>query len=303
MKIVFAGTPEFARLALAALAEAGHEIVLVLTQPDRPSGRGMKLMPGQVKTEAQVRGIPVYQPQSLKDPATLQPLRDAEPEIMVVAAYGLILPREVLDIPKRGCLNIHASLLPRWRGAAPIQRAIEAGDAETGISIMQMEAGLDTGPVLLAKKVPIETKDTAGTLHDKLAQVGAEAVVEALQTLDRLIPCPQPEEGVTYAAKITKDDARLDWTLPAKTLGLKTRAYNPVPAAWALWQGEPIKIWQAVPVEGSGLPGKVLAAGEYGLVIACGTGALTITELQKSGGKRMSVAEFLRGSAAPDRLT
>jgi methionyl-tRNA formyltransferase len=166
-----------------------------------------------------------------------------------------------------------------------------------------MEAGLDTGPVLLAKKVPIETKDTAGTLHDKLAQVGAEAVVEVLQTLDRLIPCPQPEEGVTYAAKITKDDARLDWTLPAKTLGLKTRAYNPVPAAWALWQGEPIKIWQAVPVEGSGSPGKVLAAGEDGLVIACGTGALTITELQKSGGKRMSVAEFLRGSAAPDRLT
>jgi methionyl-tRNA formyltransferase len=302
MKIVFAGTPEFARQALVALAAAGHEMVLVLTQPDRPSGRGMKLTPSPVKMEALARNIPIYQPEKLKDPTTHQPILDARPDVMVVAAYGLILPQAILDIPKHGCLNIHASLLPRWRGAAPIQRAIEAGDRETGIGIMQMEAGLDTGPVLLTSVVPIAPTDTAGSLHDNLAQAGAKAIVDALNKLDTLTPDPQPEQGITYAAKINKEDARLDWTLDAAVLARKVRAYNPTPGAWANWNGEPLKVWQAVAVSGEGAPGALLQSGPDGVVIACGSGALNITEVQKAGSKRMAVSAFLAGADLPERL-
>lgn len=302
MRIVFAGTPEFARQALAALVQAGHDIALVLTQPDRPAGRGMKLTPSPVKLEAEARHIPVYQPEKLREPDSHRPIREANPDVMVVAAYGLILPQAVLDIPRHGCLNIHASLLPRWRGAAPIQRAIEAGDRETGICIMQMEAGLDTGPVLLTSVVPIEESDTAGSLHDKLAPAGATAIVGALKNLDNLAPCPQPEAGVTYAAKIRKEDAKLDWAQDSTSLASKVRAYNPVPGAWTLWNGEQLKIWQAVPVPGQGSPGTVLESGADGLVVACGSGALKLTELQKAGGKRMPAAAFLAGSGAPQVL-
>ncbi|NWG39642.1 MAG: methionyl-tRNA formyltransferase [Hydrogenophilaceae bacterium] len=296
MKVIFAGTPEFARLALAAIIAAGHEVVLVLTQPDRPSGRGMKLTPSPVKVEAQQHGIPVYQPEKLKDPASHETIRTAGADVMVVAAYGLILPQAVLDIPLLGCLNIHASLLPRWRGAAPIQRAIEAGDSETGICIMRMEAGLDTGPVLLEKRLPIAGTDTGGSLHDKLALLGATAIVEALAGLQNLKPSPQPEAGVTYAAKLSKEEARLDWQLPADVIVRKIRAFNPVPGAWTTLNGEPLKIWQADAIGLKGNPGEVLRADSEGLVVACGQGAVKVTELQKAGARRMDVATFLAGS-------
>jgi methionyl-tRNA formyltransferase len=296
MRIVFAGTPEFARHALSALALAGHAIPLVMTQPDRPAGRGMKLNPSPVKLEAQALGIPVSQPERLRDPATHGPIREARPDVMVVAAYGLILPQAVLDIPRFGCLNIHASLLPRWRGAAPIQRAIEAGDRNTGISIMQMEAGLDTGPVLLTSSLPIAETDTAGSLHDRLAEAGAQAIVEALDRLGTLTPLPQAAEGVTYAAKVNKEDAQLDWSRPAEMLARKVRAFNPAPGAWAVLNGETLKIWRAVSIAGNGHAGKVLEAKPEGLVVACGSGALQITELQKAGSRRMSAAAFLAGN-------
>lgn len=299
MKIIFAGTPEFARAALAAIIEAGHEVALALTQPDRPSGRGMKLTPSPVKQEAEKHGIPVYQPASLKDPATHAPIKAVCADVMVVAAYGLILPQAVLDIPVRGCLNIHASLLPRWRGAAPIQRAIEAGDKETGICIMQMEAGLDTGPVLLEKRIAILDSDTGASLHDKLAELGAQAIVEALARLDELNPVPQPEQGVTYASKLNKEEARLDWTLPAQELARRVRAFNPAPGAWTLFDGEPLKIWQAEAVPGKGRPGEVLQAGPDALVVACGEEALKLIELQKAGAKRMPSAAFLAGVKIP----
>jgi methionyl-tRNA formyltransferase len=295
MKLIFAGTPEFARAALASIIEAGHEVVLVLTQPDRPSGRGMKLTPSPVKEEAQKRGIPVYQPPSLKDPATHAAIGSAQAEGMVVAAYGLILPQAVLDMPARGCLNIHASLLPRWRGAAPIQRAIEAGDGETGICIMQMEAGLDTGPVLLEKRLPIRETDTAASLHDRLAVLGGQAIVEALANLDQLAPVIQPESGVTYAAKLSKEDARIDWRLPAAQLARKIRAFNPVPGAWTQLNGEPLKIWQAEALQGSGQPGEVREAAQGRLTVACGEGQLRLVELQKAGARRMDAAAFLAG--------
>lgn len=297
MKVIFAGTPEFARQALAALIAAGHEVVLVLTQPDRPSGRGMKLTPSPVKLEAEKHGIPVYQPEKLKDPATHERIKTAEAEVMIVAAYGLILPQAVLDIPPRGCLNIHASPLPRWRGAAPIQRAIEAGDNETGIGIMQMEAGLDTGAVLLEKRWPILSTDTGASLHDKLAVLGAQAIVEALARLDDLKPTAQSEQGVTYAHKLSKEDARLDWTLPADVLARKVRAFNPVPGAWTLLNAELLKIWQAEAVSGKGFPGEVQCADKTGITVACGEGALKISELQKAGSKRMDAATFLTGCA------
>jgi methionyl-tRNA formyltransferase len=296
MRIVFAGTPEFARHALSALALAGHAISLVLTQPDRPAGRGMKLTPSPVKLEAEALGIPVYQPERLRDPATHGPIREARPEVMVVAAYGLILPQAVLDIPRFGCLNIHASLLPRWRGAAPIQRAIEAGDERTGISIMQMEAGLDTGPVLLTSPIPIAATDTAGSLHDLLAQAGAQAIIEALDRLGILTPLPQRAEGVTYAAKVNKEDAQLDWSRPAEVLARKVRAFNPAPGAWTVLNGEALKIWKADSIAGMGEAGTVLEAKPEGLVVACGNGTLQITELQKAGGRRMSAAAFLAGN-------
>ncbi|MCU0810040.1 MAG: methionyl-tRNA formyltransferase [Thiobacillaceae bacterium] len=300
MRLIFAGTPAFAAAALDALAEAGHDIALVLTQPDRPAGRGMKLTPSAVKQAAQARGLPVFQPTSLKPAEAQAALRAVSAQIMVVAAYGLILPQAVLDIPHRGCLNIHASLLPRWRGAAPIQRAILAGDKETGITIMQMDAGLDTGAMLLKTAVPIENEDTAGSLHDTLARVGAASIVEALARLDELTPQAQDDALATYAAKLTKEEARLDWSRPATELARAVRAYNPVPGAHTLLDGRMVKIWQATtqaPITPGGRPGEVLATGECGIVVACGEGALRIAELQLAGGKRMDAAALATGHA------
>ncbi len=296
MRLIFAGTPLFAAAALEALAEAGHDVALVLTQPDRPAGRGMKLTPSAVKTAALARGLPVSQPLTLKTPEAQAELAAAHAEAMVVAAYGLILPQAVLDLPKQGCLNIHASLLPRWRGAAPIQRAILAGDAETGITIMRMDAGLDTGPMLSKTVVPILDTDTAASLHDTLAAVGASAIVEALARLDALTPEPQNDSQATYAAKLTKEEARLDWTRSAAELARAVRAFNPAPGAWTPFEGAPLKIWSARAVSGQGAPGAVIAAGDA-LVVATGDGALAVSELQPAGGKRMAAAAFCAGRA------
>jgi len=300
MKLIFAGTPEFAARALEALLAAGHEIVLVLTQPDRPAGRGMVLQASAVKKLALAHGIPVFQPERLKDPATHEPIRGAckegGAELMVVAAYGLILPQAVLDLPPRGCINIHASLLPRWRGAAPIHRAIEAGDAQTGITIMQVEAGLDSGPMLLAEAIEIDAADSTGSLHDRLAALGARLVVDALARFDALVPVVQPEAGVTYANKIDKAEARLDWTQPAAVLARKIRAFNPFPGAVATLAGGEVKVWRGDAVAAGGSPGQVLAADAGGIVVACGEGALRLTELQKPGGRRVTSADFLHGN-------
>jgi methionyl-tRNA formyltransferase len=300
VKIIFAGTPEFAAQALEALLAAGHEVLLVLTQPDRPAGRGMVLQASAVKKVALAHGISVSQPVRLKDPATHEPIRAAcaegGAELMVVAAYGLILPQAVLDLPPRDCINIHASLLPRWRGAAPIHRAIEAGDAQTGITIMQVEAGLDSGPMLLAEAIDIDAADNTGSLHDRLAALGARLVVEALARFDGLIPVPQPEAGVTYANKIDKAEARLDWNQPAAVLARKLRAFNPFPGAVATLAGQDVKAWRGDAVACSGRPGQVLAADAAGIVVACGEGALRLTELQKPGGRRVTAADFLHGT-------
>ena len=295
MRLIFAGTPPFAAAALEALADAGHDIVCVLTQPDRPAGRGMKLTPSAVKAAAQARGLPVAQPASLKSPEAQAELAALQPDVMVVAAYGLILPQAVLDIPRRGCLNIHASLLPRWRGAAPIQRALLAGDVQTGITIMQMDAGLDTGAMLTKTVVPIRETDTAGSLHDALAAAGAQAIVAALSGLDGLTPERQDAALATYAAKLGKEEAQLDWTQPAATLARAVRAYNPVPGAWTLLDGAPLKIWAAEATAGAGLPGTVLRADAEGLVVAAGDGALALREIQPAGSKRMPAAAFLAG--------
>jgi len=296
MKVIFAGTPEFAAQALKSIAEAGHEIALVLSQPDRPAGRGMSLQASPVKKLAQELGCEVFQPLTLKDPEAQAKVAAVGADVMVVAAYGLILPQAVLDMPKYGCINIHASLLPRWRGAAPIQRAIEAGDAESGVCIMQMEAGLDTGPVLARVSTPIGLQDTAATLHDRLAELGASAVVDVLSRL----PLPaeaQPEEGVTYAAKIDKAEAVIDWQRPAEALHRHIRAFNPFPGAQSQLKGTGVKVWQASVVPLNGVPGTVLSADKQGIVVACGQGALCITELQKAGSKRLPVAQFLAGNA------
>ena len=313
MRIIFAGTPPFAAAALDALADAGHDIALVLTQPDRPAGRGMKLTPSAVKQAALARDLPVYQPISLKTPEAQSDLRAADADVMVVAAYGLILPQAVLDLPRFGCLNIHASLLPRWRGAAPIQRAILAGDTETGITIMQMDAGLDTGAMLAKTVVPIRDSDTAASLHDALAAAGAIAIVAALANYSTLVPVAQDDTQATYAAKLSKDEARLDWMQPADVLARAVRAYNPVPGAWTLLDGEPLKIWAAKAYMDSGAlkdadsvrtsarderpgePGEVLRAEADQLVVACGNGALALQEIQPAGSRRMSAAAFLAG--------
>jgi methionyl-tRNA formyltransferase len=294
MKLIFAGTPEFAAQALAAIIAAGHQVTLVLTQPDRPAGRGMSLQPSAVKQVAQAHGIEVFQPLSLKDAGAQAKIAAVGAEVMVVAAYGLILPQAVLDLPRFGCLNIHASLLPRWRGAAPIQRALLAGDLETGVCIMQMEAGLDTGPVLLREALSIVGDDTAATLHDKLAALGARLIVDALARL----PLPaeiQPDTGVTYAHKIEKSEAAIDWRQPAAELDRHVRAFNPFPGAQARFAGQVVKVWQAVPVAGSGEPGCILAIDRRQVVVACGEGALALSELQKAGGKRLPVQQFLAG--------
>ncbi|WP_132260521.1 methionyl-tRNA formyltransferase [Paucimonas lemoignei] len=309
MKIIYAGTPEFAAVALQALHAAGHDIVLVLTQPDRPAGRGMQLQASPVKQFALDHHLPVAQPVSLKldgkYPQVAQEAHDllhaVQADVMVVAAYGLILPRSVLDIPKHGCINIHASLLPRWRGAAPIHRAIEAGDATTGVTIMQMEEGLDTGPMLSMQSLPIAANDTTGSLHDKLAALGADMIVATLARLQHgdLPATPQPEAGVTYAAKISKEEAQLDFALPAFELSRKIRAFNPFPGAVGIYDKVALKLWQSevVPHSGKAAPGQVLRADAEGIVIACGSDALRVTLLQKPGGKRLSAREFLQGFA------
>ena len=303
MKLIFAGTPEFAAVALRAIFAAGHRVDLVLTQPDRPAGRGMALQASPVKLEALAAGIEVFQPATLKAVETQARIRAVGADAVIVAAYGLILPQAVLDIPPLGCLNIHASLLPRWRGAAPIQRAILAGDAETGVCIMQMEAGLDTGPVLHSAALPIAEDDTAATLHDKLAALGANAIVEALARLP-LPAVPQSAEGVTYATKLDKAEAPLDWRLPAEQLARRIRAFNPFPGATGLLDGTLVKCWRAEiagqPVgapagDSGGEPGRVLTVDRQGIVVACGDGALCLTELQKAGGKRLPAAQFLAG--------
>lgn len=294
MKLIFAGTPEFAAQALSAIISAGHQVALVLTQPDRPAGRGMSLQPSAVKKVALEHGIEVFQPLTLKDAEAQAKIAAVGAEVMVVAAYGLILPQVVLDMPRFGCINIHGSLLPRWRGAAPIQRALLAGDTETGVCIMQMEAGLDTGPVLLRGVFPIEAGDTTATLHDRLAELGARLAVEALGRL----PLPakaQPAEGVTYAHKIEKAEALIDWSKPAGELDRHIRAFNPFPGAQALFGGQTVKLWQATPVAGDGEIGTILVVDRSRVVIACGEGALAVSELQKAGGKRLPVQQFLAG--------
>ena len=294
MKLIFAGTPEFAAQALDAIIAAGHEVALVLTQPDRPSGRGLALRASPVKERALAAGIDVFQPPTLRDVTAQETIRAVGAEAMVVAAYGLILPQVVLDMPRFGCINIHASLLPRWRGAAPIQRALLAGDAETGVCIMQMEAGLDTGPVLSSGELSIADDDTAATLHDKLAALGAELIVDALARLP-LAPCPQPDAGVTYAAKIEKAEAPLDWRRSASELERQVRAFNPFPGATASLGGQPLKIWQARAEAGRAQPGEIVSAGRDGIVVGCGAGLLRLVEVQKAGGKRLSAADFLAG--------
>ena len=299
MKVIFAGTPDFAAAALKAIAAAGFEIPLVLTQPDRPKGRGMQLAPSPVKQAALELGLRVAQPEKLRNNAeALQMLKEVEADVMVVAAYGLILPQDVLDTPKHGCLNIHASLLPRWRGAAPIQRAIEAGDAVTGVCIMQMDIGLDTGDVVSEHRYTIQLTDTANEVHDALMNLGAEAIVADLQQLKaegRLKSVKQPEKGVTYAQKLSKEEARIDWNESAAVIERKIRAFNPVPAAWVEYQGKPMKIWRAEVVAQQGRAGEVLSCSADGLVVACGENALKITELQPSGSKRMPIAAFAAG--------
>ena len=299
MKVIFAGTPDFAAAALKAIAAAGFEIPLVLTQPDRPKGRGMQLAPSPVKQAALELGLRVAQPEKLRNNAeALQMLKEVEADVMVVAAYGLILPQDVLDTPKHGCLNIHASLLPRWRGAAPIQRAIEAGDAETGVCIMQMDIGLDTGGVVSEHRYAIQPTDTANEVHDALMNLGAAAIVADLQQLKtegRLKSVKQPEEGVTYAQKLSKEEARIDWNESAAVIERKIRAFNPVPAAWVEYQGKPMKIWRAEAVAQQGRVGEVLSCSSDGLIVACGANALKITELQPSGSKRMDIAAFAAG--------
>ena len=299
MKVIFAGTPDFAAAALKAIAAAGFEVPLVLTQPDRPKGRGMQLAPSPVKQAALELGLRVAQPEKLRNNAeALQMLKAVEADVMVVAAYGLILPQDVLDTPKHGCLNIHASLLPRWRGAAPIQRAIEAGDAETGVCIMQMDIGLDTGDVISEHRYPIRPTDTANEVHDALMGLGAEAIVADLlhlQAEGRLNAVKQLEEGVTYAQKLSKEEARIDWNESAAVIERKIRAFNPVPAAWVEYQGKPMKIWRAEVVAQQGKAGEVLSCSADGLVVACGENALNITELQPAGGRRMNIAAFAAG--------
>lgn len=300
MKLVFAGTPEFAVPALDALHAAGHDIVGVFTQPDRPAGRGRKLQASPVALRAEALGLAVHKPLKLHAEAQAV-LRELAPEVMVVVAYGLLLPQAVLDIPALGCLNIHASLLPRWRGAAPIARAVEAGDRETGITIMRMDAGLDTGPMLLLERIPLTAEMTAAQLHDALSPLGGRLIVEALARLQRgeLPEQAQPAAGMTYARKLSKEEARVDWSQPAATLARRVRAFNPAPVAWSELDGERIRFWNARALDraGSAAPGTIVAADAEGLRIACGVGELLVTELQRPGGKALEAAQAVRGWA------
>jgi methionyl-tRNA formyltransferase len=303
LRLIFAGTPDFAAEALHALIRSPHEIVAVYTQPDRPAGRGRKLTPSPVKQLALQHQLTVLQPVSLKTPEAAAQLRTLDADVMVVAAYGLLLPPEVLGIPHYGCLNIHASLLPRWRGAAPIQRAILAGDSETGITIMQMDKGLDTGAMLLKLTCPITGKDTAASLHDRLATLGAEAIITALDQLPTLTATPQDDRQATYAAKLTKQEAVIDWHRPAEELDRLIRAFNPWPVAQTSVNGQTLRIWSAQPLAGKAnvSPGTVIGRDKQGIDIACGEGVLRLTRLQPAGSKPMDVAAFLNGR--PDWLT
>ncbi len=311
MRVIFAGTPEFSRVAVQSLHAAGFAIPLVLTQPDRPAGRGLKLQASAVKQWAESQHIPVAQPRSLRldgkypeeAAAARETIEAARADVMVVAAYGLILPQWVLDLPRLGCLNIHASLLPRWRGAAPIHRAIEAGDAETGVTIMQMDAGLDTGNMLLMEKLAIETTDTTGTLHDKLAVLGGQLIVEALElaACGGLAATAQPEQGVSYAHKIDKAEAVIDWRQSAAVIVRRMHAFNPVPGTVTTLEGVTLKLFcstiDSCLQPSSNNPGMILLADKAGIAVQCGEGVLRITELQRTGGKRLPVADFLRGTA------
>jgi len=309
LKLVFAGTPDFAAVALAQLIAAGHDVRLVLSQPDRPAGRGLKMQASPVKQLALQHGIALAQPRSLRldgkypeDALAAQvALQNAGAQAMVVAAYGLILPQWVLDLPRYGCFNIHASLLPRWRGAAPIHRAIEAGDGQTGVTIMQMDAGLDTGDMLLTQTLPIAESDSTATLHDQLANLGAAMMVQTLADLQlgALYPVPQPPEGVTYAAKIDKHEATIDWTQPAATISRRVRAFDPFPGASTMYQGAPLKVWAAH--VGDGLPappvyGQIVAVTPMGIAVAAMNSIVVLTQVQRPGGKRLAVADFLRGA-------
>ncbi len=296
-RIVYAGTPDFAVPALRALIEAGENVVAVYTQPDRPAGRGRKLTPSPVKQVALDAGIPVYQPLSLRNEEAQAELAALKPDLMVVAAYGLLLPKVVLDMPSHGCVNLHASLLPRWRGAAPIQRAIEAGDAETGITLMQMDVGLDTGDMLAKSVCPITPEDTAQSLHDRLSEMGAELLMKHLPALlaGTLKGEAQDEALVTYAKKLDKAEARIDWGLPAAELARRVMAFNPWPVAETRWKGETLRIWRARALaDGSGtIPGSVVATGRDGIDVATGDGLLRIEQLQRPGGKPLSAVDFL----------
>jgi methionyl-tRNA formyltransferase len=298
LRIVFAGTPEFSVPCLEACRRSGAEVVAVYTQPDRPAGRGRKLTPSPVKQAALAAGLAVEQPESLKSIEARQILADYRPDLMVVVAYGLILPRKVLAMPTLGCWNVHASLLPRWRGAAPIQRAILAGDSESGVDLMQMEAGLDTGPVLLQRRTPIARADTGGSLHDRLSALGAEVLLEGLRRIlagETLAATPQVEAGATYAHKLEKAEASLDFSRPAPLLERQVRAFDPWPVAEGEIAGEKLRIWaaEAVPAGHGHAPGSVIATSRHGIELACGEGALRITALQRAGGKRISAADYL----------
>ncbi len=306
-RVAFAGTPEFATQALAAMLQAGFELQLVLTQPDRPAGRGQQLQPSAVKQLAVQHGLALAQPRSLRldgkypadAAAARQALEQARPDVLVVAAYGLILPAWVLELPRLGCLNIHASLLPRWRGAAPIQRAIEAGDANTGITIMQMDAGLDTGAMLLSHGLPITADDTAASLHDKLADLGASLIVRALHALPELPQAPQPQDGATYASKIDKAEGAIDWAQPAALIERRVRAFDPFPGASFTAGGVVIKLWRAQAVSAAPAPpGTVLQATGGRLIVACGDAALELLQVQRPGGKRGAVASLLQALPA-----
>jgi methionyl-tRNA formyltransferase len=304
MRVAFAGTPEFARVALQSLHDAGFAIPLVLTQPDRPAGRGMKLQASPVKQLALDRGIAVAQPRSLRPDgkypddaaAVRETLRAARADVLAVAAYGLILPRWVLELPRLGCLNIHASMLPRWRGAAPIHRAIEAGDTETGITIMQMDEGLDTGDMLLAERTPIRPDDSTASLHDRLAALGGRLIVEALElaACGGLTPTPQPADGVSYAHKIEKSESAIDWAQPAAVIERRVRAFDPFPGAHFALDGETLKLWRARVVAGEGEPGRVLALDDDAIIVACGEQALALLELQRPGGRRVSARSVMQ---------
>ncbi len=297
MRIIFAGTPDFSVAPLQALLASEHDVIAVYTQPDRPAGRGRKLTPSPVKQKALEHDIPVYQPVHFKDSADRQSLAELDADLMVVVAYGLLLPQAVLDAPRLGCINIHASLLPRWRGAAPIQRAIAAGDAQSGVCIMQMEAGLDTGPVHLCKACPIEPGDTAQDLHDRLAGLGAEALIEALPLLElgKHRPEPQDDAAAVYAHKLKKEEAQIDWQQSAGQIDRLVRAYNPWPVAQTRHGDQVVRIWRAEPLDRSSgqPPGTILSCGREGLDVACGEGVLRVTQLQMPGKRAMAIADFV----------